>query len=29
MIDRLELDGALYLVDFEGKPVPPRRDAVR
>jgi len=29
MIDRLERDGALYPVDFEGKPVPPRRDAVR
>ncbi len=29
MIDRLERDGALYPVDFEGNPVPPRRDAVR
>lgn len=29
MIDRLERDGALYPVDFEGNPVPPHRDAVR
>ena len=29
MIDRLERDNALYPVDFEGTPVPPRRDAVR
>lgn len=29
MINRLERDSALYPVDFEGNPVPPRRDAVR
>jgi arylsulfatase A-like enzyme len=29
MIDRLRRDNATYPVDFEGKPVPPREDAVR
>ena len=29
MIDRLTADGASYPVDFEGKPIPPRRDAIR
>jgi arylsulfatase A-like enzyme len=29
MIDRLERDNATYPVDFEGKPVLPREDAIR
>ena len=29
MIARLQRDNAAYPVDFEGKPVPPREDAIR